>query len=86
MLLCHLSITDIKKISQCLIFFCKNKACVNCGTHKRHNHNLVTVAAWTSIMDIVPVVLKDPRSPCDKQRVMPQYIIKAEKILKVAWI
>ena len=33
-------------------------------------------------MDIVPVVLKDPRSPCDKQRVMPQYIIKVENILK----
>ena len=23
-------------------FFCKNEACVKCGTHKRHNHNLVT--------------------------------------------
>ena len=31
-----------KNISQCLIFFCKNKACVNCGTHQCHNSNLVT--------------------------------------------
>ena len=32
-------------------------------------------------MDIVPVVLKDPRNPCDKQRVMPQYkIIKFQTL------
>ena len=36
------SVTDIKK-SYCNIwFFCKNEACVNCGTHKRHNANLIT--------------------------------------------
>ena len=29
--LCHLSVTDIKNILQRLIF-CKDKACVNCGT------------------------------------------------------
>ena len=29
--LCHLSITDIKKRFCNIWFFCKNKACVNCG-------------------------------------------------------
>ena len=30
--LCHLSITDIKKTFCNVWFFCKNEACVNCGT------------------------------------------------------
>ena len=30
--LCHLSVTDIKKIFYNVWFFCKNEACVNCGT------------------------------------------------------
>ena len=29
--LCHLSVTDIKKIFCNAWFFCKNEACVNCG-------------------------------------------------------
>ena len=42
--LCHLSVTDIKKKKKfaTIDFFCKNKACVNCGTLKLHNQNLVT--------------------------------------------
>ena len=30
--LCHLSVTDIKKTFCSVWFFCKNEACVNCGT------------------------------------------------------
>ena len=40
---CPISALQISKnILQHLIFFCKNEAFVNCGTHKRHNPNLVT--------------------------------------------
>ena len=40
---CYLSVTDIKKTFCKVYYFCKNEACVNCGTHKFHNQNLVTV-------------------------------------------
>ena len=30
--LCHLSVTDIKKHFATFDFFCKNEACVNCGS------------------------------------------------------
>ena len=36
-----ITITDIKKTFCYVCFFGKNEACVECGTGKRHNPNLV---------------------------------------------
>ena len=42
---CHCAILALQILKNSFAtfdFFCKNEACVKCGTHKRHNSHLVT--------------------------------------------
>jgi hypothetical protein len=44
--LCHLSVTDIKKTFCNVWFFCKNEACVNCGTLNATTLIRLLTAEW----------------------------------------
>ena len=46
-----------KNILQRMIF-CKNEACLNCGTHKRHNSNLVVTERCSQYFYTVLVLYK----------------------------
>ena len=49
-----ITITDIKKTFCYVCFFGKNEACVECGTDKRHNPNLVTSSSLSPSFSVFP--------------------------------
>ena len=59
--LCHLSVTDIKKPFCNVWFFCKNEACVNCGTLNATTL-IWLVRRWDSVIFLHAVVNRNEAS------------------------
>ena len=57
-IVCHLSITNIKKHFLTFDFFKKNEACVNYETHKRYEVNLVAVRDGPSVYGCLAALLR----------------------------